>query len=254
METQEELRMANLFGNSGLRAILPLLAVAAAVASPRTSSAQEATVYAVAGADGNDTNILLAGATVRPSGLGLQPVVGLQAYRLGYDAGGTEGNTTVLAVTPSIGAEYRTTGGAIGGRVGYSFQDRDVDAPFIGGAGGRSGVVTTLQANSWAGNRELQGIASYNFGSDFLWSNAQVVLPVARAGFGNVGVGAEVVWEGEMDGGDGTEYRAFEVGPVVRVANGRNLAVTLGGGLKNSNLRDDTYYARLSVVRYGIEF
>jgi hypothetical protein len=226
----------------------------AVAASPRIASTQEATVYAVAGADGDETNILLAGASVRPSGLGLKPVVGLQVYRLGYDAGGTEGTATVLAVTPSIGAEYRTTGGAVGGRVGYSFQDRDVDAPFIGGAGGRSGVVTTLQANSWAGNRELQGIASYNFGSDFLWSNAQAVLPVARASFGNVGVGAEVVWEGEMGGDEGTEYRAFEVGPVVRVANGRNLAVTLGGGLKTSNIREDTYYARLSVVRYGIEF
>lgn len=246
--------MANAFGIIGLRAFLPLLAVMAAAVSPRIARAQEATVYAVAGADGDETNILLAGATVRPSGLGLKPVAGLQVYRLGYDAGGTEGTATVLAITPSVGAEYRATGGAVGGRVGYSFQDRDVDAPFIGGAGGRSGVVTTLQANSWVGNRELQGIASYNFGSDFLWSNAQAVLPVARTGLGNVGVGAEVVWEGEMGGGEGTEYRAFEVGPVVRVANGRNLAVTLGGGLKNSNIRDETYYARLSVVRYGIEF
>lgn len=246
--------MPNSFAIRGLRAILPLLAVSTAVASPRIAGAQEATVYAVAGADGHETNIILAGATVRPSGLGLKPVAGLQVYRLGYDTGGTEGDATVFAVTPSVGAEYRAAGGAVGARVGYSFQNRDVDAPFIGGAGGRSGVVTTLQANSWAGNRELQGIASYNFGSDFLWSNAQVVLPVARTGFGNVGVGAEAVWEGEMGGGDGDEYRAFEVGPVVRIANGRNLAVTLGGGLKNSNIRDDTYYARVSVVRYGIEF
>lgn len=234
-------------------------ALALLLAAAPDARAQEATVYGVAGYDGDETNIQLVGGTVRAAGRGLKPVVGLQAYRLGYESG-TE-STTVLAVTPSVGAEYRGAGGSVGARVGYTFQSREddqegVDAPFIGGEGGRSGIVTSVQANTWSTPAELQGIASYNWESEYAWTQAQAVVPVARLRTGTVGLGAEAVFEGQTSSDNGSEYRAFQVGPVLRFNNGRSFLVTLSGGYKSTNVedRDDTYYTRLSVVRYGIGF
>jgi len=238
----------------------PALALLLALAP--AAGAQEATLYGVAGADGDDTNIVLAGATVRPVGPGLRPVVGLQVYRLGYDRGGTDGSTQVFAVTPSAGVEYRGSGGSVGGRVGYTLQSGDegsggdVDAPFIGGEGGRSGVTTSVQGNTWSTPAELQGIASYNWASEYLWTQAQAVLPVARVRAGTIGVGAEAVFQGETSNEAGPRYRAYELGPVLRFNNGRSFLVTLSGGLKSTNVedRDDTYFARVAVVRYGLNF
>jgi predicted porin len=243
-----------------LGALCPALALLLLLAP--AAAAQEATLYGVAGADGDDTNIVLAGATVRPAGAGLRPVVGLQAYRLGYDRGGTDGSTQVLAVTPSAGLEYRGSGGSVGGRVGYTFQSADddngtdVDAPFIGGEGGRSGIVTSVQANTWSTPAELQGIASYNWASEYIWTQAQAVVPVARVSAGTIGVGAEAVFQGETSNDGGSAYRAYELGPVLRFNNGRSFLVTLSGGLKSTNVedRDNTYFARVSVVRYGLNF
>lgn len=250
------MRLHRTFGY--LRTVLPAVLLAAA---PAAVAAQELTVYGVGATEGDGTHLGLVGGSLRPEGLGLKPVVGLQLYGLRYDAGNDESGT-VFAVTPSAGLQYRLAGGSVEGRVGYSFQQRDedtpedADLPFIQGEGGRSGVTTTVQANYWASAPELQGIASYNWASEYVWSQAQALVPVVQLeSGGNLALGGEVIWQGEMDGDQDTRSRAVQVGPVVRFSNGRNFLVSLGGGYKdNNNDRDDTYYARITAVRYGIGF
>jgi len=216
-------------------------------------AAQNLTVYGSAGVDGDETNIQLIGGTVRFGEAGWAPEVGLQGYHLGYDAGSD--NRTVWAVTPSVGASYRMPVGQVGARVGYSFQsDDDGGVPVFEGEGGGSGVVASAQGNYWGPGPELQGIASYNFGSDYIWTNAQALLPVAQmAGGGRVSAGGEVVWQGGTDSGAGN---AIQLGPVVKLSTGRNFSVNAGAGWKHfgggSSDRDDTWYARIGAVKYGI--
>lgn len=239
-----------------LRRVLPALLLAATPAA-----AQEATVLGVGTTDGDGTHLGLVGGSIRPVGLGLKPVVGLQMYSLRYDAGNDESGK-IFAVTPSVGLQYRLPGGSVEGRVGYSFQQRDegtdidADLPFIQGEGGRNGMTTSLQANYWASAPTLQGIASYNWRSEYLWSQAQALVPVAQLERrGDIAVGGEMNWQGQLASGLDDRARVFQVGPVVRFSNGRNFQVSLGGGYKNNNAgREDTYYARITAVRYGIEF
>lgn len=212
-------------------------------------AAQGLTVYGSAGLDGAETNIQLIGGTVRFGGAGLAPEVALQGYHLGYDAG-TE-NRSVWAITPSAGASYRMPEAQVGARVGYSFQDDDV-AVFEGEGGGGSGVVASAQGNYWGAGPELQGIASYNFGSNYLWTNAQALVPVARMGTGRLSAGGEAVWQGGTESGDGN---AIQLGPIVKLSTGNNFSVNVGAGWKHfggGSDRDDTWYARIGAVKYGI--
>ncbi|HEX8392994.1 MAG TPA: hypothetical protein VF665_11600 [Longimicrobium sp.] len=243
------------------RAMRVLAALAVIAATARGAAAQEVTAFVTGSVDGHDSNIALVGASARPAGLGLKPVVALQVYRLNYEAG--DENVGVWSVTPSVGAAYRTSGGQVEGRVGYNFQsgeddsDDDVDLPFgesVGEGGGRSGVVTSVQAQSWAARPELQGIASYNWRSEYIWSQAQAVLPVVQLNSGgNIGVGGEVVYQGQTTSPDiGERYSAVQVGPLVRWSTGRESSVLVGGGYKDSSTRGGTWYARVAFVRYGI--
>jgi hypothetical protein len=228
-----------------------MTALVAAAVLPRTGAAQELTAYATASLDGNDTNIELIGASVRPAGLGLRPVVALQVYRLQYD-GGNDNDVTVLSVGPSVGASYRTSGGAVEGRVGYNFQsEEDEDVLVQEGEGGGSGVTTSVQALRWAGTPELQGIASYNWGSEYLWSTAQALVPLRQLDPGSIAVGGEVVWQGNV-GSEDSDYNSWQAGPVLRWSTGHDSSVTVGAGYKDSNTRDATWYARIGLVKYGI--
>lgn len=233
-------------------AVVLALAVAATVAAGRVAAQADLTVYGSAAVDGAETNIQLIGGTARFGGAGLAPEVGLQAYHLGFDAGSE--NRTVWAVTPSVGASYRLPVGQVGARVGYSFQSEDDGGvPVFEGEGGGSGVMASAQGNYWGPGPELQGIVSYNFGSDYLWSNAQALVPVAQVGPGSkLSAGGEVVWQGSTKSGGGN---AIQLGPVVKLSTGHNFSVNAGAGWKTfggGSTRDDTWYARIGAVKYGI--
>lgn len=237
--------------------VLPLwLLAGAALALPASpTAAQDATVFATASADGDGTSIALVGAAVRPDGLGLKPVLGVQLSRLQYDSG--DADMSRWGVTPSAGLNYLMPRGAIEGRVGYSFQEDGVEpAPFLEGEGGESGIVSALQGNYWGRGPELQGIASYNWGADYLWSQAQATVPLLPAGRGGISAGAEAVWQGQLEtDGPGEAYRSWSVGPVLRVSTGRESNAVFSVGYKDSNILDDgTWYARVGLVRYGIGF
>jgi hypothetical protein len=233
------------------RRLLPLLAVAGGVAVAGSARAQTLTVYGTAGLDGNDTHIELLGATARFGDLGLAPEVSLQGYHLGYDVG--TGSRSVWAVTPFVGASFRTPVGQVGGRVGYSFQtDDDVGVPIIDGEGGGSGVVVAAQGNYWGPGPELQGIASYSFGAEYVWTQAQALVPLVPLGVGRLSGGGEATWQGSTESGGGN---AIQLGPVLKFSTGRNFSVNVGGGWKHyggGTVRDDTWYARVGFVKYGI--
>jgi hypothetical protein len=232
--------------------VLALAVVGGTMAAGRLAAQADLTVYGTAAVDGAHTNIELIGGTARFGGAGWAPEVGLQGYRLGFDAG--TDNRTVWAVTPSVGASYRLPVGQVGARVGYSFQSDDGGGvPVFEGAGGGSGVVADAQGNYWGPGPELQGIVSYNFGSDYLWSNAQALVPVAQVGpVAKLSAGGEVVWQGSTRSGGGN---AIELGPVVKLATGHNFSVNAGAGWKHfggGSTLDDTWYAHVGAVKYGI--
>jgi len=238
------------------RRAVALGGVAAMAAAGSLAAQANLTVYATAGVDGADTNIELIGGTARFGGAGLAPEVGVQTYHLGYDAGSE--TRDVWAVTPTVGASYRMSTGQVGARVGYSFQsdgdNEDLVAPVFEGEGGGSGVVANVQGNYWGAGPELQGIASYNFGSDYLWTQAQALVPVASLGASGarLSAGGEAVWQGSTDDNGGN---AVQLGPVLKLSTGHSFSVNVGGGWKHfggGSDRDDTWYARIGAVKYGI--
>jgi hypothetical protein len=234
-----------------VRRALALAVGAGCVAGAGELSAQDVTVYGTAGVDGNHTNIELVGGSARFGGLGLAPEVGLQGYHLGFETVG--GNRDTWAVVPSAGVSYRLPVGQVGARVGYSFQSNDNGGvPVLEGVGGGSGVVVNAQGNYWGPGPELQGIVSYNFGPDYLWTQAQATVPVLPMPPGRLSLGAEVVGEGVTSGGSGS---AFSVGPLVKWSSGHNWSVSAGAGGKfysGGATRDNTWYAHVGLVKYGI--
>jgi hypothetical protein len=203
------------------------------------------TVYAGLGLDGYDTNIQLVGATVRPSGNGLRPMAGLQAYRLGFEDG-VGGSTDVFAVNPSIGGGYFTPDGLVSAMVGYSFVNEETPV-FIGGGGGESGLTTAVQGLYWGADPDVEAIAAYSWEPQYLWTNVVVAQPVMASGSGTVFVGVDGVYEQQMtDNG----FSAYSIGPALRWSNNRNIGVTLAGGYRKAEERDATWYARLGAAFY----
>lgn len=235
--------------------------LAAALAAP--AGAQEGTVYLTGSVDGNQTGIGLVGVSVRGSGFGLQPVGVLQAYYLQYQVPtglDADESVSVVGIQPQIGAGWYGLGGSVEGRVGYNLvsgQDDDDtgegEDPVLEGEAGGSGFTTTLQAQTWATRPELFGLVTYNWGAEYLYSQAQAVVPLGR-----IGVGAEAVWQQQTGNDDdvaGTvNYQSTSFGPVLRLGLGTESAVTLAGGYKDDNVRDPTWYARVTFVRWGIGF
>lgn len=223
-------------------ALARTVAVVAALALPATAAAQDYTVYAVGAVDGNDANLQLTGISVRPSGHGWKPVGSLQVYRLGYPSG--TGDVTVWSVTPAVGIGYRAPIGSVEAKVGYAFQeDEGNDILFFDAGGG--GVKSSLQANYWGSEPELQGLASYGWEDNSLYSQAQATYAIANLNPGKISVGGEVAWQGDIS--DSEEYRALQVGPVLRWSSGEGLISALSGGMQETNF-DDTWYLKLLFV------
>ena len=211
---------------------------------------------------GDEVTTLLLGASLSPSGTGLKPIVGLQGmYFMLNDNNG-------WSITPSAGVVYRATSGAIQGRVGYAFTDETDFIPFgTPDAGDDPGVSLSTQADYWDGGAYgLQGIASYNLGSEYLWTRARGTLRVLdlRRG-GNIHVGPEFVYQGEMgDVGPGDEghYTGTQLGGIVLWNSGNMLQAGFGAGVKNNSIEDaagdeivneddqSTWYVKFEFVLY----
>jgi hypothetical protein len=231
--------------------------LAVVLAAP--AGAQEGTVYATGSVDGNETGIGLVGVSVRGSGFGLKPVGVLQGYYLQYTVPATtdqDETINLIGFQPQVGLGWYGLGGSVEGRVGYNLvsgQDEGAegdDVPVFEGEGGGSGFTTTVQAQTWATRPELFGLATYNWGEQYLYTQAQALVPLGR-----LGVGAEAVWQQQTGAeGNATNYQSTSFGPVVRLGLSTESSVTFGGGYKDDNVRDPTWYARLTFVRWGIGF
>lgn len=209
------------------------------------SDAQTIISYAVGYADGDETGLGLLGAQIRPGGLGWQPVGSLEGYILGYPDG-AGGTTNVVSITPGAGIHFAGEGGAFSARAGYQVvTDEDSTTTFFGG--GESGPVGTVQGQYWGMSPMVEGLATYNFTSRFLWSQAQAYLPVIRLdNGGSIDFGGEYVFQGDMDDSD---TNAQLLGPLARWATGSGAWITASGGLKNNlGPPDNTWYGRLTAV------
>lgn len=219
------------------------LAVAAALAMPAAASAQDFTLYSVGAVDGDDVNLGLVGVSVRPEGYGWKPVGSLQVYRLGYPSG-TE-DVTIWSVTPAVGLGYRASTGSVEGKIGYAFQEEDQgDVLFF--EGGEGGVKTSVSANYWGGEPEVQGLASYGWAENSLYTQAQAVYGIANLNPGKISVGGEAAWQGDL--GNADEYRSMQFGPVLRWSTGGGVISALSGGWKDSNTSEDTWYMKVLFV------
>ena len=242
-------KVAILAGSAvGLRRLVTTFVVGVGVAAGAPAAEAQSISYTVYGGvalDGYDTNIQIVGATVRPAGEGFRPMGGLQAYRLGYEV--ADEGTDVYAVTPMVGAGYFTADGAVNAMVGYALVSDEAPGAFFGGGGGESGVTTSVQGLYWGATPDVEAIASYSWGPEYLWTNALVAQPIATTASGTFSVGVDGVWEGQMvDDG----FRAYSIGPLVRWSNDRNLGVTLAGGYRDADDRDSTWYVRLGAAFY----
>ena len=214
-------------------------------ASP--AEAQVITGYAVGYADGDETGLGLLGAQIRRGGFGWQPVGTLEGFVVGFPNALGE-QTSIWSVSPGAGVHYAAPTGAFSLRGFYQFvTDEDAESPFF--AGGESGPGVTVQGQYWGAVPIVEGLATYNFTSSFLWSQAQAYLPVFPVPPGSIDVGAEAIYQGDLDDDD---TRALLIGPLVRWATGTGAFVFLSGGLKNNlGPADNTWYGRATAV---IEF
>lgn len=142
------------------------------------SNASAQAIYGAVEVDDDEFSLLFLGASMSAGGLGWKPYVAVSGYNLRFPAGATKLNRNV--VVPSVGLINRTDVGSVGFGVGYAFATEDVGGPLLIAAESGDGVVGTFQWNHWGtGTRALQLLASYNFGTEFLWTRGRASMPLA---------------------------------------------------------------------------
>ena len=241
-------------GRTAIGAVALTVLAATPVSAQFMSGDWGNTVVGVAETSGDDVTTLMLGTSLSPSGLGLKPIVGVQGMYFMFD------EEDSWNITPSAGVIMRAETGAIQGRVGYTFSE-DSDFPTFGGpnAGDDPGFGVSTQADYWDGGAYgLQGIASYNFGSEYLWTRARGTVRVLDLGTGgNIHVGPEFVYQGEMGDegiGDPPHYKGTQLGGILLWNSGNALIGGFGAGIKNNDVEgiaeddESTWYVKLEFV------
>jgi hypothetical protein len=182
--------------------------------------------YGVAEYDTKETLLLLAGVNASPKGLGVRPILGLQAYHLGYDAGASR--TNVFTVQPQVGLGNNYNGGNVYGSVGYAFTNNDIAGGPVAGATAGEGVVVNGGLDYWGTGGPLgyQAMASYNFGGESFWGRGRVTTRVSQNGQSSSRIGAEVAYL------NGTGYSAWQPGGVFEWHTPGGAIIGLGAGAK----------------------
>jgi hypothetical protein len=212
----------------------------------REAAAQDLSWSSAVEAAGDEVYVVFTQPTLRfgPQE-GLRPSLSLGAYHVW-----TPGEDT-WGLTPAAGLGYHTGGGMIAGTVGWAIRDADDagESDFFGGSD--NGLHTGVHTEFWGdGSWALQGIASYNWGSDFLWSRARVLKGLSG---GSTSLGAELVWQAKTDDGDlidDNEFQATYIGPVVQFSRPNGSVFAVSGGLKmtepdSPTTENDTWYAKV---------
>ena len=204
--------------------------------------AQGISVSAAAEAAGDDVYVLFSELGWAAAGRGIRPVASLGGYLVF-----TEGDDS-WGVTPAGGLRYATSSGFIQGQVGWAFREES-GTPFFGG--GDSGFHTSLHTEFWGDVFSAQGIASYNWGGDYLWSRGRVARRMGTlANGGSWGLGAELVYQAEAEerlpGVDG--FSATQIGPVLQwTPREGGPSMAFGGGWKRTEFgdtSDSSWYLR----------
>ena len=223
-----------------------LVGMVAALAFVVPLKAQSVALNAAAEAGGDEVHLLFSVLARVGEGTGWRPVGTIGGYLVL-----TEGENS-WGLTPAAGLRYATDGGFLQGQVGWALRDEE-GSPFFGGD--ESGLHTALHAEFWGeGTWSAQGLASYNWGADYLWSRARLARRLAAlASGGGVALGGELVWQADTDdqtilGVEVDGYQATQIGPVLQwTTRGGGPVLAFSGGWKNSafgDVDDDTWYAR----------
>ena len=221
------------------------IAVMLASIFSRPASAQALATYGSAEAAGFGEGSLFLGATLGlPGGQGLSPFVAgyVQTYRYYLRASRTHANATAFA--PSVGLSYGTPTGAVSGSIGYNFTNTKLDsAAFIGLQGGNTGsLFSTFQANYWGdGNKAVQGIVSYAYRSEYLWSRLRAAHRLGTTPFFG---GGEFVYQGSSK----INQHRYQVGPTIEYRF--TPAFRLGGaaGYKGGDNYPGSGYAQINFL------
>jgi hypothetical protein len=215
------------------------LAILVAPAQAQVSSV----LYGSGYQDERDTHLYLFGGAIRPAGLGWKPIATAEVFLSMADNGYNRG-TLASGVAPGVGLMYETPDAGIGARVSYHVVMRDSRSLRRGlmYTSGERGVATSIDAYHIGFGPKLEGLATYQWGNDFIWTEAKAHIPVVRLRTGAVEAGAEGIWQGTTE--DGQE-RQFLVGPSVRFA-GDQLTTSLSAGWKfNTGVDEDPFYVRV---------
>ena len=218
-------------------------ALAAVVSLP--VGAQSLATYGSAEVAGYGEGSLFLGSTLGlPGGRGLSPFVAgyVQTYR--YFLRSSNTHATATAFAPSVGLSYGTPTGAVSGSLGYNFTNTDVaNVPIIGLQGGNTGsLFSTFQANYWGdGNKAVQGIVSYAYRSQYLWSRARAAHRLGRTPFFG---GGELVYQGSSK----INQHRYQVGPTIEYRF--TPAFRLGGaaGYKGGDNYPGSGYAQINFL------
>lgn len=222
------------------------LALFLATSWPATPTAAQA-IYGAYETASDDVSIIFVGGNfpLNASIGSWTPYLTASAYRLNYELAGQD--VDVNAFTPGVGLRRRFDGGSFAASLGYKFQSTDVDEPipFFGGSDGGVSTSTALTLTG-ASPFVFEGLGSYNWGAEYLWTRARglVGLGSERA----FRVGGEVGWQGEMGDGD---YSAVQYGPVVQASFGRFTVGARAGWKNDDGPETHTYFGVEAGVGLG---
>ena len=210
---------------------IALSATAAALAL--TFGASRVSAQGVFGAfelDDDNTQLLLLGAAFSPGGsLGWKPFGTVVGYNLRFDAGATTESRNVLV--PTVGLMRTSNTQSLGLGVGYAMSDEDTDVALLVPAQSGDGVVASLGWDYWGtGNRMAQLLASYNFGTEYVWTRGRAATQLATNGPLFVGGEAALMGGQTGDGGSGAFLGQF--GPLLEYRFNPQFRLTGSAGLK----------------------
>jgi hypothetical protein len=223
----------------------------------RTAAAQlpafHPSFYASAEADTRHSQFYLLGMYVGVGGLGWSPFFNVSAYSLHYRfTSATDSDSTLSALSPTIGIAYagRKQGISFGG--GYTWVDHeDPGAPGAEG-GGSNGATASVGAYYNGGGRNAahsQLLSNYNFGSQYFWARGRTSVPFGRLGRQRSRIGLEIVGQG--GGKDLRKSNSFQAGPTLEYAWSPNFRTTGVVGYKT--VGGEIFTERQSAAYFKLE-
>jgi hypothetical protein len=210
---------------------LALSAALLVAALPAAASAQmQFVLYGSGEWDTHEQSVYTLGLGAQTTNLGL----GFAGNVLGYIVDQPIGSS-IRAINPSAGIQYRWMQSALQVRAGYVFVDNDAGDTILGintFGGASDGVTTAAQYNYWGtGERTAEVIGNMNWGDEYLWARARANQRILHTQSGGLNLGAEVVGQGNSDS------KVFQLGPTAELTLGALKLI----GVVGYKFRDDAF-------------